>query len=167
MTPTFCPLNVLEVQEANSVRSEIGGGGGHLSSNLSTISLTVFLCHDRDNCLRLLPARVKPLTDVGAPVTGSDPLMSEKPSIWSNERFSNMRTKTCWIPFGKYPPACPQRTQLRLLTLSLRPPLPHWLRPEPRSRCQDHCPANEKIPMGLRKANEAISAMEMEDTAHQ
>src|ERR1700751_3166971 len=34
---------------------------------------------------------------VGAAVAASKPVIPEKPSMWSKERFSSMRTKTCLI----------------------------------------------------------------------
>ena len=39
------------------------------------------------------------LTSVAAPVAASNPVIPDNPSIWSKERFSSMRTKTC-LMFG-------------------------------------------------------------------
>jgi len=42
-------------------------------------------------------APLSPSIEVGKPVLASVPVILDQPSIWSNDRFSNIKTKTCSI----------------------------------------------------------------------
>jgi hypothetical protein len=48
-----------------------------------------------------------------APEEASVPEIADKPSIWSNDPFSRMRTKTCWIADTAILPASPDAGVLR------------------------------------------------------